>query len=553
MVRLRHRPTRSAPAASGTSSRCRSRATSSTGSSPGTRSRHALPTWADHGATGPSMWAPDVHYAGHGQWRMYYVVTETTGTGWRPTEEVNDNAIGMATAPRRSAPGRTAAARWSARAGRARTTTSGRSTPRSCGTPTARSTSSTARTTAGSSSSRWPPTASGLTGRQPASPSTTSSRARTSPARTATGTSSASTANCCAGPTTGYSVEVARSRSLTGPYVDKDGLRIDVGGDTGGTPVLYQNGNRWIGTGHNSMATDDRGQRWIVYHAIDRNNPFLNEPVRDQPAADADRPDRLGARLARGPVRLRPQRVRAARARRQDLRARSPPDAGSVTARTASRRSRPSVRAASTGPASDEFNGSTLAPAGSRCARRTSRCPAARCNWPTERPTSSAPRTRRASCCATRPTGYWTVADQADLDLGHRRHPQLPAGRAHRLRQRRPLRPARPGRDLEHPADRVRQGDAVRRNGLSYGGTIVGPPAPTTWLRVVHQDEPENGEHVLTPFTSRDGHTWTRGGSWTLPARQRAQGRSHLQGAGGAGRDRPPTTASFDYFHVYRP
>src|SRR3954471_18048145 len=26
------------------------------------------------------------------------------------------------------------------------------------------------------------------------------------------------------------------------------------------------------------MATDDRGQRWIVYHAIDRNNPFLNEP-----------------------------------------------------------------------------------------------------------------------------------------------------------------------------------------------------------------------------------------------------------------------------------
>src|SRR3954447_21868954 len=84
-----------------------------------------------------------------------------------------------------------------------------------------------------------------------------------------------STANCCAGPTTGYSVEVARSKNLTGPYVDKDGLRIDVGGETGGTPVLYQNGNRWIGTGHNSMATDDRGQRWIVYHAIDRNNPVL--------------------------------------------------------------------------------------------------------------------------------------------------------------------------------------------------------------------------------------------------------------------------------------
>src|SRR5438067_843371 len=26
------------------------------------------------------------------------------------------------------------------------------------------------------------------------------------------------------------------------------------------------------------MATDDRGQRWIVYHAIDRNRPFLDAP-----------------------------------------------------------------------------------------------------------------------------------------------------------------------------------------------------------------------------------------------------------------------------------
>lgn len=59
----------------------------------------ALPAWADTTTPGhlASMWAPDVRYAG-GQWRMYYVVTETRGT---PTAdaEVNDNAIGMATAP----------------------------------------------------------------------------------------------------------------------------------------------------------------------------------------------------------------------------------------------------------------------------------------------------------------------------------------------------------------------------------------------------------------------------------------------------------------------
>ena len=36
----------------------------------------------------------------------------------------------------------------------------------------------------------------------------------------------------------------------------------------------------------------------------------------------------------------------------------------------------------------------------------------------------------------------------------------------------------------------------------SYGGTIVGPPAETTWLRLVHRLDPANGEHELQAFTS---------------------------------------------------
>ncbi|PWU52693.1 glycoside hydrolase family 43 [Micromonospora globispora] len=87
----------------------------------------------------------------------------------------------------------------------------------------------------------------------------------------------ASTANCCAGPATGYSVHVGRSRSPRGPFVDRDGLRLDVS-RAGGTPVLTQNGNRWIGTGHNGFLTDLSGQDWIVYHAIDRADPYLDEP-----------------------------------------------------------------------------------------------------------------------------------------------------------------------------------------------------------------------------------------------------------------------------------
>ncbi|MCW2636937.1 MAG: hypothetical protein JWQ99_3304 [Blastococcus sp.] len=85
----------------------------------------------------------------------------------------------------------------------------------------------------------------------------------------------ASSANCCAGPTTGYSVHVGRSRNVTGPFVDREGVPMNQS-RAGGTPALYQNGNKWIGAGHNAVVTDLAGQDWIVYHAIDRNDPYLN-------------------------------------------------------------------------------------------------------------------------------------------------------------------------------------------------------------------------------------------------------------------------------------
>ena len=84
-----------------------------------------------------------------------------------------------------------------------------------------------------------------------------------------------SSANCCNGAVTGYSVHVGRSRSITGPYEDKQGYRLDEN-RAGGTPVIAPNGNRWIGTGHNAVVTDLAGQDWIVYHALDRNDPYLD-------------------------------------------------------------------------------------------------------------------------------------------------------------------------------------------------------------------------------------------------------------------------------------
>ena len=50
------------------------------------------------GRAGRGLWAPDIRYV-DGQYRMYYVVTETTVTGER-----DDNAIGMATAPTPAGP-----------------------------------------------------------------------------------------------------------------------------------------------------------------------------------------------------------------------------------------------------------------------------------------------------------------------------------------------------------------------------------------------------------------------------------------------------------------
>lgn len=82
-----------------------------------------------------------------------------------------------------------------------------------------------------------------------------------------------SATNCCNGALTGYGVFVARSRSPLGPFTDRDGVAITAT-RVGGTPMLAQNGNRWVGTGHNTVVTDFAGQDWIVYHAVDRDDPY---------------------------------------------------------------------------------------------------------------------------------------------------------------------------------------------------------------------------------------------------------------------------------------
>jgi arabinan endo-1,5-alpha-L-arabinosidase len=72
--------------------------------------------------------------------------------------------------------------------------------------------------------------------------------------------------NCC-GPDAEYGVMVARSKLPTGPFETLEEVR--------GVPhslMLYKS-ERWLAPGHNSILTDEAGDTWIIYHAIDVNRP----------------------------------------------------------------------------------------------------------------------------------------------------------------------------------------------------------------------------------------------------------------------------------------
>lgn len=78
---------------------------------------------------------------------------------------------------------------------------------------------------------------------------------------------------CCEGPKSTYRVEVARSSSFKGPYLDKDGKSLL---ENGGTLLLEKNPEPegFIGPGHNGdLVTDKAGYTWMIYHAFDKKEP----------------------------------------------------------------------------------------------------------------------------------------------------------------------------------------------------------------------------------------------------------------------------------------
>lgn len=80
----------------------------------------------------------------------------------------------------------------------------------------------------------------------------------------------ASIGTCCEGLDSTYTLVVGRSRSLTGPYVNREGEdMLDNRHE-----VLLHGSEAFVGTGHNSeIVTDAVGDTWLLYHAVDVVRP----------------------------------------------------------------------------------------------------------------------------------------------------------------------------------------------------------------------------------------------------------------------------------------
>lgn len=80
----------------------------------------------------------------------------------------------------------------------------------------------------------------------------------------------ASIGSCCEGLKSTYTTVVGRSDNLFGPYTDKQGQPMMENHHE----ILIHGNDAFVGTGHNSeIVADDRGNDWILYHAVSRANP----------------------------------------------------------------------------------------------------------------------------------------------------------------------------------------------------------------------------------------------------------------------------------------
>ena len=77
---------------------------------------------------------------------------------------------------------------------------------------------------------------------------------------------------CCRGMDSTYNVRVGRSKSVTGPYLDRDGKSLMEGGGT----MVIEGNDDWVALGHNAAYTFD-GKDYLVLHAYETADNALQK------------------------------------------------------------------------------------------------------------------------------------------------------------------------------------------------------------------------------------------------------------------------------------
>ena len=345
-----------------------------------------------------------------------------------------------------------------------------------------------------------------------------------------------SATNCFNGPLSGYSVFAGRSKSPLGPFEDREGVPLTAG-RVGGTPVLGLNGNRWVGTGHNTHFTDLGGQDWLIYHAIDRASPYLSP-------SDTSRHKRQVLMDALDWVDEWPV-VRGGQGASDTEQPAPAGESENTRSRYTMVLARQDEPGAPIPAASDEFNG-----------------PALGAQWSWVRPPASSDfgleegsfrlNTQAADLYEDSnnasilweqaPTGDYLVETKLQLNLPPEGccHNYVQAGLVIHSDDNNYVKLAQfsyfDTRQVVF-AKEVAPGGPAR-----YGETVGGPAGETQWLRVARRTVGQ--EEHFTAYSSRDGSFWTRAGTWTHQTGTGARIGLVSQSGGGF-------VATFDYVRVF--
>ncbi|HUO60311.1 MAG TPA: family 43 glycosylhydrolase [Candidatus Acidoferrales bacterium] len=311
-----------------------------------------------------------------------------------------------------------------------------------------------------------------------------------------------SAGDCCSGDLSGYGVFALRSQRALGPYTDRDGHML-LEPRVGGTPVLLQNGNRWVGPGHNATFTDANGQDWMIYHAIDVNKPTFAGSWTRRPVM-MDRIDwvdgwptvRGGAGPSDGP---------------EPAPAATSKSSLSNTVATTS----PGDRAGAAIPnASDDFSSPRLSSQWKwiRNISPTSwQVGNGGLRFDTQAGDIYQGQHDAALLTEAAPSGNYIVETRLSMNV--------PLYGEHNYAQGGVMIYKDDGNYVKLVVDSIgptRQIEFAKQTTASgspkYGKTYLGAPSDSTWLRIVRRVV--NGQELYTAYSSQDGQNWTRGGTW---------------------------------------